>query len=72
MYQDREGKLYDYDTCIREFEEYQKRHLDYFKQRDKPVRPKDRSIFLFLKRKVGGMLSLETKNFLNRFIKISQ
>ena len=71
MYQDMDGKLNDYDTCKKEFEQYQKLHPHYFKVKSRLLQPKDQSLFLFLKRKVGSMLSLKTKNFINRFIKIS-
>ncbi|MES3032186.1 MAG: DUF5672 family protein [Patescibacteria group bacterium] len=73
MYQDREGKLNDYTTCLKEFEEYQKNHSEYFNRKENNVRQFSKlGLPLFLKKKVGGLLSLRTKNFLNRFIKISQ
>jgi hypothetical protein len=34
-YQDREGVLFDHDTCVREFDAYKENHIDYFK----PVHP---------------------------------
>ena len=71
VYQDRDGKLSDYATCIREFEEYKKNYPDYFQTKDSQARQfKDRNILLFLKKKIGSMLSLKTKNFISRFIKI--
>jgi hypothetical protein len=30
MYQDKEGKLYDYDTCINEFKEYKNKRKNYY------------------------------------------
>lgn len=73
MYQDQDGKLSDYATCIKEFGEYQKNHQDYFNTKNTPIKQQnDKSIFLFLKKKIGSMLSLKTKNFISRFIKISR
>ena len=73
MYQDRDGKLSDYVACLKEFEEYQKSHPDYFRVDNKiPKKFEKENILLFIKKKIGGMLSLKTKNFINRFIKYSQ
>jgi hypothetical protein len=71
MYQDREGGLFTYESCVKEFEEYQKCHPDYFDVKNNQVRQfNNTNIFLFLKKKIGGLLSLKTKNFISRFIKI--
>ncbi|MFA6524256.1 MAG: DUF5672 family protein [Candidatus Paceibacterota bacterium] len=71
MYQDRDGKLSDYTTCLKEFEEYQKHHPDYFNAKNTPIKQQnDKNILSFLKKKIGGLLSLKTKNFISRFIKI--
>ncbi|MFA6520730.1 MAG: DUF5672 family protein [Candidatus Paceibacterota bacterium] len=71
MYQDRNGKLSDYMTCVKEFEEYQKLHPDYFSHKNAPIKPQNhKNILAFLKKKIGSMLSLKTKNFISRFIKI--
>lgn len=71
MYQDRDGKLSDYTACVKEFEEYQKNHPDYFNAKNNQIKQFNNSnIFLFLKKKIGSLLSLKTKNFINRFIKI--
>ncbi|KKQ77192.1 hypothetical protein A3B84_01370 [Candidatus Nomurabacteria bacterium RIFCSPHIGHO2_02_FULL_35_13] len=71
MYQDRDGNLSDYATCLKEFREYQKNHSDYFNAKNRLIKQQsDKNIFLFLKKKISGLLSLKTKNFINRFIKI--
>jgi hypothetical protein len=71
MYQDRDGKLSDYTTCVKEFEEYQKNHPDFFITQNTPLQPQNhKNIFTFVKKKIGSMLSLKTKNFIARFIKI--
>lgn len=71
IYQDRDGKLSDYKTCVKEFEEYQKNHPDYFNINNAPVKHKNnKNILAFAKKKIGSMLSLKTKNFISKFIKI--
>ncbi len=70
MYQDRDGKLSDYNTCIKEFEEYQKLHPEYFNTKNnQPKKFNNNNILLLLKKKIAGLLSLKTKNFIARFIK---
>jgi len=71
VYQGRDGKLSNYKTCLKEFEEYQKNHSDYFDTKNNQIKQfNKKNIFLFLKKKIGSLLSLKTKNFINRFIKI--
>src|SRR3989344_7422104 len=71
MYQDRDGKLTDYTACVKEFEEYQKLHPEYFNAKNNQAKKfNNNNIFLLLKKKLGSMLSLKTKNFIARFIKI--
>ena len=71
MYQDRDGKLSDYTACVKEFEEYQKLHPEYFNVKNNQEKKFDNnSLFLLLKKKIGGLLSHRTKNFISRFIRI--
>ena len=70
-YQDRDGNLSDYATCVKEFEEYQKSHPKYFiPENSKIKRYKNNNLFVFFKKKIGGLIPLKTKNLINRFIKI--
>lgn len=71
VYQDRNGVLSDYETCVEEFASYQKAHPDYFDTKNRQVvKFKKSTIFSFLKKKICGILPLETKNFINRYIQI--
>ena len=73
MYQDRDGKLSDYDTCLKEFEQYQKQHPDYFIAKNNEIKDyKKFDPIFFLKREVGKLLSHRTKNFIFRFIRIKK
>ncbi|MFA6251731.1 MAG: DUF5672 family protein [Candidatus Paceibacterota bacterium] len=73
IYQDREGKLSDYETCLKEFEEYQKNHSDYFSVNNNQFKQfKKQNILFLLRKKISGLLSLKTKNFISRFIKIKK
>lgn len=73
MYQDRDGKLSDYEMCVKEFEEYQKNHPDYFITKNNNIEHhKKFDIILFLKKEVGKLLSHRTKNFIFRFIRIKK
>lgn len=71
MYQDRDGKLSDYDTCIREFEVYQKTHPDYFSVNNTAPKQLGKKILLtYLKKRVAKFVPLKFKNFIARYIKI--
>ena len=73
MYQDRGGSLSDYATCIKEFEEYQKIHPDYFiAKKRKTINYKKFNIVFFLKKEAGKLLSHRTKNFIFKFIGIKK
>jgi len=69
MYQDRDGKLSDYETCVKEFQEYIKIHSDYFMTKNNKFRHcKKLDIILFLKKEVGKLLSHKTKNYIFRLL----
>ena len=72
IYQDRNGKLYDYDTCISEFNEYQKGHPEYFIS-DSQIKKFNRfNIALFLKKEIGKLLPNKVKNFVYKFVIIKK
>ncbi len=71
MYQDRDGNLSDYETCVKEFDEYRATHPEYFNVKNNHIQQyENKNILHIIKKKIGGMLSLRTKNFIARFIKI--
>ena len=71
MYQDRDGKLSDYDTCIKEFEDYQKIHPDYFATKNNKIKHyKKLNIILSLKKEIGKLLPNKIKNFIFKLIRI--
>lgn len=73
MYQDRDGKLSNYETCVKEFEEYQKIHPDYFITKNNKIEyHKKLDIILFIKKEVGKLLPHNIKNFIFRFIRIKK
>ena len=70
-YQDRNGKLSDYATCVKEFEEYQKNHSNYFNVKNTSIKqPNNKNILLLLKKKISGFLSQKTKNYIYKLIKM--
>jgi|GEM_PF-1515618 len=71
MYQDRDGNLSDYDTCVREFEAYQKAHPEYFRTDNTvPTHIENKNFLIYLKKKISKFVPLEVRNFIARFIKI--
>ncbi len=73
MYQDRDGKLNNYETCVKEFKEYQKIHPDYFIEKNNKIEHRKKfDIVFFLKKEVGKLLSNKTKNFIFKFIRIKK
>jgi hypothetical protein len=73
MYQDRDGKLSDYETCIKEFQEYQKAHPDYFIPQNRNSKNyKKFDVIFFLKKEVGKLLPHNIKNFIFKFIRIKK
>lgn len=73
MYQDRDGVLYDYNTCKKELNEYIEKNQTYYKVKNKYKSINVKDIILSpinaLKRKVGGMLSQKIKNRIYKIIK---
>lgn len=69
MYQDRDGNLSDYNACIREFEEYKKLHLEYFKpENQSPTHKNNKNVLLWVKNKFSRFLPLSVKNFIYRML----
>lgn len=65
FYQDKEGKLFDYENCTGEYNNYQKLHPEYFTFKESQIiNNKKISITLFLKKVIGKLLSHRVKNFL--------
>jgi len=69
MYQDRDGNLSDHETCVKEFNDYIEHHKDYYDNKKNTKEFTKKSIFLFIKRWVGRMLSQKIKNRIHKFIK---
>ena len=69
MYQDRDGNLSDYETCVQEFNDYIEHHKDYYDSKKNIEKFPKKSIFLYIKQRVGRMLSQKTKNRIYKFIK---
>ncbi len=71
MYQDRDGKLSDYDTCVREFEAYQASHPEYFHTNNTtPILLENKNFLVCLKNKISRFVPLKIRNFIARYIKI--
>ncbi len=73
MYQDRDGKLQNYDSCLQEFETYIKNHSNYFAENNATSRQRPRNnIVLFLKKKIGEILPERTKNLIFKTFRIKK
>lgn len=66
MYQDREGKLSDYETCIKESEEYIKSHGEFYNQTEQEI---EKTSFLTpIRRKIANMFSYKTRRILKKIL----
>lgn len=71
VYQDRYGRLYDYEKCIIELNEYMKEHKEYYSANLKHEHYNlAKIIMLRIKKNVGSFLSQKSKNRIYKFIGI--